>query len=207
MGWKHQRSHPRHPPQTIYARRQPSASVPSLQLGCEVACQLPSHRTSSAQQCYELWRRHAVDGFIWDARWQTARVCEFRTTQTQREQLPEKVLADAAQTDKAFSHSTEWQTWEWGGRVRRASLPSLLYWTNRRCRDLHLSSALQSCFSKLTQKSRLQGHTCTNSINTVMHTKHHNCHPCSCLLPSTLLTQEPKFHWSCISLARSTQII
>lgn len=117
MGWKHQRSHPRHPPQTIYARRQPSASVPSLQLGCEVACQLPSHRTSSAQQCYELWRRHAVDGFIWDARWQTARVCEFRTTQTQRERLPEKVLADAAQTDKAFSHSTEWQTWEWGARV------------------------------------------------------------------------------------------
>ncbi len=84
MGWKHEQSHPRTSTSNNLSsnvHRQRTASTPSLQLGCEVACQLPSRWTSSVCSAVasfgggmaELW--HADDGFIWDARWHLVCVC------------------------------------------------------------------------------------------------------------------------------------
>lgn len=84
MGWKHRQSHPQHLPQTIYQvmltdRR--AVSVPSLQLGCDAASQLPSHWASSVYTDVRSFggrtaeRQHAADGFIWDARWHTVWAC------------------------------------------------------------------------------------------------------------------------------------
>lgn len=134
MGWKHQQSHP--PTSTSNnlssnVRRQHAASEPSLQLGCEVACQLPSHWASSVHSHVTSFGGAVARSWWFHLRCTLTYSLRFMCVW---EWLPGKSPSrDGTHRYGVFTPQDDWQDREWEGRVYHiwGSLPSLLYCSNR----------------------------------------------------------------------------